>query len=282
MSLQCNMTTHLVCISVFISSQKLKKAKQHVALHKAPKSIQRTLFTATTPSVTPVGANPLIKQASRAKSVAGTTKKAKKVATKTDGTSAVAGVPGTVPPQGVVLESSTPSVSIGIGGISVPLFELSKMLNGANATATNTSGHGAVLPEETSNSVQTSSDLTSVPEVVKTPPILPDNLPPLIVAKIHQLEEVCSHYTYYACCYSRLCSSSPVPSFLPLPCSIVNMPSSVWHFLCMHFYCVCLHVNYSLVHSPFPGHSQAIPRPFPGHSQALPTPAIDQLLVINS
>jgi len=173
---------------VFISSQKLKKAKQHVALHKAPKSIQRTLFTATTPSVAPVGTNPLIKQASRAKS-AGTTKKAKKVATKTHGTSAVVGVPGAMPPQGVVLESSTPSVSIGIGGISVPLFELSKMLNGANATATNTSGHGAVPPEETSNSVQTSSDLTSVPEVVKTPPILPGNLPPLIVAKIHQLEE---------------------------------------------------------------------------------------------
>ena len=154
-----------------------------MASQKAPKStksLQRALFptTSTSSSTASTMTSVLVKQASKGKSE--TTKKPKKVSIKSPPEI-------TAPSLSGVLKSSSPSVSIGIGGISVPIFESSGKLNGADTTVSTVGASGS---GGAGDSVQSSAELSVVPEVVKPPPVLPDSLPPTIMTKIHQLEEV--------------------------------------------------------------------------------------------
>ena len=187
--------SHVNCIHIHITvfSQKLKKAKQHVASQKAPKgtkSLQRALFstTATSSSIasTMTGASILVKPTSKAKSTtAESTKKPKKVTIKS-----LPGAEITAPSLSDVLKTSSPSVPIGIGGISVPIFQ---KLNGADTTVSTVGASGSGVAGD---SVLSSTELSVAPETVKPPPVLPDNLPPTIMTKIHQLEEVSREYVH--------------------------------------------------------------------------------------
>ena len=144
-------------------SQKLKKAKQHVAAQKTTitgkaKSVKKVLFA--TPSSS--GAGTVIKETSKG-SVA-------KTATITGG------------------EASNPSVPIGVGNISVevPIFKSALSSNGCSngsepgqmtGLTGQTGDAGAVVAEAT----------TKEP---KPPPVLPKDLPLELDIRIQQLELV--------------------------------------------------------------------------------------------
>ena len=158
-----------VCVCVGCCSQKLKKAKQ-TALLKTPSKSGKKLLAGS-------GVSPLVKQVALSKLKP--ERKLKK-SSKLNLLSVSAVKP--IAPETQV--GSNLSVPIGVGGISVPVFDptASKLSvvdpSGAPPNAVDTSSQGEEQAEKP-------------PPPPKEPPVLPESsLPPDVLAKVKDLEEV--------------------------------------------------------------------------------------------
>ena len=164
-------------------------------LPKTGKSIPKALFPTA-------GGIPLAKQAAKAKPAA---KKPKKETQKQKEVSVIATAGGSLLGQSLSASSfsNAPSIPISIGNISVtvPLFDSTIGSAGTGQTDLASQAKAAVqklsISNESSHSpIEGRSEGKT--EAAKSPPVLPDSLPPDMLIKIKQLEEVCM-YTLLVC-----------------------------------------------------------------------------------
>ena len=173
--------------SLPLCSQKLKKAKQHVAAQKAPKPKQAKSLLKTFPLGSSSSSAIVSGFISSVKPTVKVKKPKKDVVAKL-----IAGADSssTPPPHGAVGGGSTSAI---LGGAVIPLHTLPE--GGSTINGDPNTGQTGLKPvvEQGLAGMTAPGERRAGEglEVPKPPPVLPDNLPEQLLAKIQTFEEVC-------------------------------------------------------------------------------------------
>lgn len=190
----------LVVLATDPCSQKLKKAKQHVALQKAPQSAKKALFTSSLASI--------VKQSSLSVIKPPSPKRLQKKVIKVKATATPRPGDSTFSSQSFPLPSPVVPISIGDRSVTVPIFN-TPLGSGAKSTGPETPrgtlNQGSVIVNQSSlvsspakehNGVMSSSPATQTADIPKPPPVLPGNLPPLVLEHVNKIIEVGDSCSY--------------------------------------------------------------------------------------